>query len=83
MHIALHNERNDMSLQKSIETCRAGVIYQHKKTGNLYTVEAVLPIKLDGEWRQNGAVIYSNDSGDMYARLLHDFMAAFDFVAEK
>ena len=60
-----------------------GATYRHKNSGGPYTVEGCLPIKIDGEWMENGVTIYvSDETRNTYARLTPDFMASFDFVSE-
>ncbi|WP_200376002.1 hypothetical protein [Thiocystis violacea] len=59
----------------------SGTVYHHKNSGGPYIVERCLPIKLDGEWHENGVTIYgSQKTRKFYARLTHDFMQAFDRV---
>jgi hypothetical protein len=59
-------------------TPKPGSQWRHQRTGNSYTVDAVLPIKIDGEWRDAGVVIYRNTGH--YARLTPDFLEAFEEV---
>lgn len=66
-----------------METPIPGATYRHKKSGKLYTVEGCLPIKIDGEWIEDGVTIYvSEETRNTYARLTSDFMDSFDFVSE-
>ena len=61
-----------------------GVTYRHTKTGNLYTVEGILPIKINSEWDLTGAVIYMCDeSRESFVRLTPDFQASFDYVVDE
>ena len=60
-----------------------GATYRHHRTRNLYTVQGCLPIKLDGQWVQQGATVYvSNETGDAYVRLTPDFLDAFERALE-
>jgi len=60
-----------------------GAVYSHRKAGDLYLVEGCLPIKLDGEWINNGVTIYiKEETRETYARFTLDFMRSFSFVSE-
>ena len=66
-----------------METPIPGATYRHKNNGKLYTLEGLLPIKLDGIWRLDGVTVYiSDETRETYARLTPDFRASFDFVSE-
>lgn len=55
--------------------------YRHKNSGNIYIVENVMPIKLDGIWHKDGVVIYvSEDTEKSYARITSDFVGAFEKI---
>ncbi len=55
-----------------------GNTYYHISKGGVYTVDSILPIKLDGLWNLEGAVIYSSTTtGNTFVRLMDDFVRNF------
>lgn len=55
----------------------SGSHWVHGRTGVVYAVIGVMPIKLDGLWIPGGAVVYGVHERN-YIRMIADFMVAFE-----
>ena len=59
------------------EPPKKGEIWTHSKTGIPYFVRDTVKAKINGEWIEDGVIIYASGIGDRYARPLDDFLEHF------